>query len=84
MAFFASALAHRDTIVMIAYPGDLQEYAASVTRKVQTNNPEIPRVFYICIAVCGVDIPWHLFRLLYSIVEDGDKYSKLPVRFSSV
>jgi hypothetical protein len=45
MAFFASAPAHRDIIVMIAF---------------------------FC-----------LFSV-YSIVEDGNKNSKLPVRFSSV
>ncbi len=83
MAFFASAPAHRDTIVMTAFPGGSQEFAASVSSKVQKNNSEVPRVLYIYIAVCGVDVPWHLFRLLYSIVEDGDKNSKLPVGFTS-
>ena len=83
MTFFASAPAHRDTIVMTAFPGGSQEFAASVSSKVQKNNSEVPRVLYIYIVVCGVDVPWHLFRLLYSIVEDGDKNNKLQVRFSS-
>jgi hypothetical protein len=61
MAFIAGTPAHRDTIVMIAYPGDLQKVAASLTRKVQTNSPENPG--YITSASLYVALMYHGFYL---------------------
>lgn len=64
MAFFASTLAHRDTIVMTAYAGGLQEFAASVSTRIETNNVDIPEMFHIRSLARGVEVPWHIISPL--------------------
>lgn len=79
-AFFACAQAHRDTIVMTAYPGGLQETAASISNRVRTSYTEIFPGCFTCTMLYMVLMYYSIYFDYSTIVEDGDKNSKLLVR----